>query len=83
MVIEGITCDKCDDPNRENTAGVTFNGTTNVALVNSTFHYSPTAIIFYDVSGTISLTNNNQTEVIVELSSFRIHSVVLFVGVQL
>ena len=61
VVIEGITWDKYGDLNGENTAGVTFNGTANVALVNSTFHYSSTAVIFYDVSGTISLTNMNFT----------------------
>ena len=57
VVIEGITWDRCGDPNGADTAGVTFNGTTNIVLVNSTFQYSQTqAITLYDVSGTISLT---------------------------
>ena len=51
VVIEGITWDKCGDPNGENTAGVTFN---NITLVNSTFQHSQTqAVWLYEVSGDI------------------------------
>ena len=35
--IEGITWDRCGDPNGTNIAGVTFNVTRNISLVNCTF----------------------------------------------
>ena len=38
--IEGITWDRCGDPNGTNVAGVTFNGTSNISLVNCTFQRS-------------------------------------------
>ena len=38
--IEGITWDRCGDPNGTNIAGVTFNGTSNISLVNCTFQHS-------------------------------------------
>ena len=38
--IEGITWDRCSDPNGTNIAGVTFNGTSNISLVNCTFQHS-------------------------------------------
>ena len=38
--IEGITWDRCGDPNGTNVAGVTFNGTSNILLVNCTFQHS-------------------------------------------
>jgi len=57
VVIEGITWDKCGDLN---TAGVTFNRTTNITLVNSTFQQSQTqAIKLYSISGSLSLTSVN------------------------
>ena len=37
VMIEGITWDRCGDPNGTNIAGVTFNGTSNISLVNCTF----------------------------------------------
>ena len=40
VMIEGITWDRCGDPNGTNTAGVTFNGTSNISLVNCTFQHS-------------------------------------------
>ena len=40
VMIEGITWDRCGDPNGTNVAGVTFNGTSNILLVNCTFQYS-------------------------------------------
>ena len=40
VMIEGITWDRCGDPNGTNIAGVTFNGTSNISLVNCTFQHS-------------------------------------------
>ena len=40
VMIEGITWDRCGDPNGTNIAGVTFNGSSNISLVNCTFQYS-------------------------------------------
>ena len=40
VIIEGITWDRCGDPNGANIAGVTFNGTSNISLVNCTFQHS-------------------------------------------
>ena len=40
VMIEGITWDKCGSPNGTNFAGVTFNGTSNISLVNCTFQHS-------------------------------------------
>ena len=40
VMIEGITWDRCSDPNGTNIAGVTFNGTSNISLVNCTFQHS-------------------------------------------
>ena len=40
VMIEGITWDRCGDPNGTNIAGVTFNGNSNVSLVNCTFQHS-------------------------------------------
>ena len=38
--IEGITWDSCGDPNGPNIAGVAFDGTSNISLVNCTFQHS-------------------------------------------
>jgi len=40
VTIEGITWDRCGDPNGTDIAGVTFNGTSNISLVNCTFQHS-------------------------------------------
>ena len=40
VMIEGITWDRCGDPNGTNIAGVTFNGISNISLVSCTFQYS-------------------------------------------
>ena len=40
VMIEGITWDRCGDPNVANIAGVTFNGTSNISIVNCTFQHS-------------------------------------------
>ena len=52
--IEGITWDSCGDPNGTNFAGVTFNGTSNVSLINCTFQYSLiTSVYLLEVSDDI------------------------------
>ena len=45
VTIEGITWDSCGNPNRANIAGVTFNGTSNISLVNCTFQHSQTTAV--------------------------------------
>ena len=40
VMIEGITWDRCGDPNGTNIAGVTFNGISNISLINCTFQLS-------------------------------------------
>ena len=40
VIIEGITWDRCGSLDETNTAGVTFNGTSNVSLVNCIFQHS-------------------------------------------
>ena len=48
VTIEGITWDRCGNPNGTNIAGVTFNGTNNISLVKSTFQHSQIqAVTFY------------------------------------
>ena len=43
--IEGITWDRCGDPNGTNFAAVTFNGTSNISLVNCTFQHSQSSAV--------------------------------------
>ena len=40
VMIKGITWDRCGDPNGINIAGITFNTTSNISLINCTFQYS-------------------------------------------
>ena len=40
VMIKGITWDRCGDPYGTNVAGVTFNGTSNISLVNCRFQHS-------------------------------------------
>ena len=52
--IEGITWDRCGDPNGTNIAGVTFNGTGNISLVKCTFQHSQiSAVSLLEVSDNI------------------------------
>ena len=68
VMIEGITWDRCGDPNGTNTAGVTFNSTSNISLVNCTFQHSQiSAVIFLDISENINVTGCNF------LSNKRVH----------
>ena len=56
VVIEGITWDKCGDPNGTNISGVAFNITSNVSLINCTFQYSQIqAVYMLEVSGYLSI----------------------------
>ena len=60
VVIEGITWDRCGDPNGTNIEGVTFNGTSNISLVNCAFQYSQTsAVTLLNVFGNISVVHCN------------------------
>ena len=54
--IEGITWDRCGDPNGTNIAGVTFNVTSNISLVNCTFQNSQIpAVVLAEVADNISV----------------------------
>ena len=58
--IEGITWDSCGDPNGTNIAGVTFNGTSNISLVNCTFQHSQLpAVCLLEVSDNILIQGCN------------------------
>ena len=60
VMIEGITWDRCGDPNETTIAGVTFNGTSNISLVNYTFQYSQiSAVTLLDVSENVSVHHCN------------------------
>ena len=58
--IEGITWDRCGDPKGTNIAGVTFNGTSNISLVNCTFQHSQIkAVSLLDISGNFNIIHCN------------------------
>ena len=58
--IKGITWDRCGDPNGTNVAGVTFNGTSNISLVNCTFQHSQlSAVALLEVSDNIMIQHCN------------------------
>ena len=58
--IEGITWDSCGDPNGTNIAGMTFNGTRNISLVNCTFQHSLiSAVYLLEVSDNILIQHCN------------------------
>ena len=60
VMIEGITWDRCGDPNGINIAGLTFNGTNSISLVNCTFQYSQMpAVTLLDVSENINVNHCN------------------------
>ena len=60
VMIEGIIWDRCGDPNGANIAGVTFNGTINISLVNCTFQHSQlTAVSLLQVSDNILIQSCN------------------------
>ena len=60
VMIEGITWDRCGDPNGTNIAGVAFNGTSNISLVNCTFQLSQiSAVTFLNVSENASVNHCN------------------------
>ena len=60
VMIEGITWDRCGDPNGTNIAGVTFNGTSNISLVNCTFQHSLLrAVCLLEVSNNILIQGCN------------------------
>ena len=60
VMIEGITWDRCGDPNGTNIAWVTFDGTSNISLVNCTFQLSQIlAVTFLDVSENVTVNHCN------------------------
>ena len=60
VMIEGITWDMCGDPNAANTAGMMFNGTSNISFVNCTFQHSQSpAVSLLQVSDSIMVQNSN------------------------
>ena len=60
VMIEGITWDRCGDPNGTSIAGVTFNGTSNISLVNCTFqHFQLPAVSLLQVSDNTLVQNTN------------------------
>ena len=66
VMIEGITWDRCGDPKGTNIAGMTFNGTSNVSLVNCTFqHFQSPAITLLQVSDRILVQSSNFSSSIV------------------
>ena len=66
VMIEGITWDRCGDPKGTNIAGVAFNGTSNISLVNCTFQHSQSpAVALLEVSDRILVENSNFSSSIV------------------
>ena len=60
VMIEGITWDRCGDPNGTNIAAVTFNGTSNISLVNCTFQHSQVPTVhLLEVSNSIFIQRCN------------------------
>ena len=60
VMIEGITWDRCGDPNGKNIAGVTFNGTNDISLINCTFQRSLVQAVYLGmVSGSINVNHCN------------------------
>ena len=62
VVIEGITWDRCGDPNGTNIAGVTFNITSNISLLYCTFQYSQIrAVSLQGLTGVLTVNHTNFT----------------------
>ena len=60
VMIGGITWDSCGDPYGANIAGVTFNGASNISLVNCTFQYSQmSAVTLVNVSKNVNVNHCN------------------------
>ena len=60
VMIQRITWDRCGDPKGKNVAGVTFNGTSNISLVNCTFQRSQLpAVSLLEVSDNILIQRCN------------------------
>ena len=60
VMIKGITWDRCGNPSGKNIAGVTFNGTSNISLVNCTFQHSQLpAVSLLEVSDRILVQSSN------------------------
>lgn len=60
VIIDGITWDRCGHPKGTNIAGLTFNGTGNISLVNCTFQHSQLpAVSLLEVSDNILIQSCN------------------------
>ena len=60
VMIEGITWDRCGDPNGINIAGLTFNGTNSISLVNCTFQHSQvSSVAFFGLSINVNVHHCN------------------------
>ena len=60
VMIDGITWDRCGHPKGTNIAGLTFNGTSNISLVNCTFQHSQIpAVSLLEVSDNILIQSCN------------------------
>ena len=60
VMIDGITWDRCGHPKGTNIAGLTFNGTGNISLVNCTFQHSQLpAVSLLEVSDNILIQSCN------------------------
>ena len=63
--IEGITWDRCGDPNGTNIAGVTFNVTSNISLLNCTFQNSQLpAVALMEIADNILIQSCNFLSII-------------------
>jgi len=78
VVIEGITWDKCGDPDGTHTAGVIFNITSNISLLNCTFQYSQiTAASLQGLTGTLTISHTNFTSNIKTRETFDFGALVI------
>ena len=75
VMIEGITWDRCGDPNGTNIAGVTFNGTSNISLVNCTFQHSQLSAV-----SLLGISDNILIQGCIFVSNIANHAGVLYVS---
>jgi len=71
VVIEGITWDRCGDPNGINTAGLAFINVVNISIIRCIFQHSQTrAVNLEQVSGNIRIFSTNFTSNSKNVTSF-------------
>jgi len=60
VIIEGITWDRCGNPNETKAAGITFNITSNISIYNCTFQHSQVwAVALVGVSEVVNINKSN------------------------